>query len=178
MAEHDELQALLDEEERLQFDRFDNDAGLQLGLFLLEEARRRKLAVTIDVAHGEQQVFHAALDGTSADNDAWIQRKARSVRRFGHSSWYLGCMARAKGYDFHQKFLLDPAAFAAHGGSYPVLVRGTGMVGTVTVSGLPQKDDHAFVTKALGAFLAKREDAGRTAAREERPSGSGRQAQG
>jgi uncharacterized protein (UPF0303 family) len=155
MDDQENPQDLLAEEERLQFARFDNDTGLALGLFLLEQAGSRGHAVTIDVTHGEQQVFHAAMAGTSADNDAWVQRKARSVRRFGHSSWYLGCLARAKGYDFNAKFLLDPALYAAHGGSFPVRVRGTGLVGTVTVSGLPQKEDHLFVTEILAAFLAK-----------------------
>jgi uncharacterized protein (UPF0303 family) len=28
-----------------------------------------------------------------------------------------------------------------------------GVVGTVTVSGLPQADDHAFVTEMIGGFL-------------------------
>jgi uncharacterized protein (UPF0303 family) len=28
-----------------------------------------------------------------------------------------------------------------------------GVVGTVTVSGLPQADDHAFVTEMISAFL-------------------------
>jgi uncharacterized protein (UPF0303 family) len=156
MADYENPQDLLADEERLQFPRFDNDAALALGAFLLEQARSRGHAVTIDVTRGEQQVFHAAMPGTSADNDAWVQRKARSVRRFGHSSWYLGCLARARGYDFNQKFLLDPAEYAAHGGSFPVTVRGTGVVGTVTVSGLPQKEDHVFVTEMLEAFLANR----------------------
>ncbi|WP_027134114.1 heme-degrading domain-containing protein [Geminicoccus roseus] len=154
MADHENLQDLLADEERLQFARFDSDTALALGMFILEQARSRGHAVTIDVTRGAQQVFHAAMSGTSADNDAWVQRKARAVRRFGHSSWYLGCLARAKGYDFNQKFLLEPAEYAAHGGSFPVFVRGTGMVGTVTVSGLPQKEDHIFLTEVLDAFLA------------------------
>ncbi|WP_191059398.1 heme-degrading domain-containing protein [Geminicoccus harenae] len=155
MSDHEDLEELLAEEERLQFDRFDNDTALELGQFILTAARRRGLGVTIDITRGEQQIFHAALAGTSADNDAWVQRKARAVRRFGHSSWYLGCLSRAKGYDFHQKFLLDPAEFAPAGGSYPIAVRGTGLVGTVTVSGLPQKEDHIFLTEVLAEFLAR-----------------------
>jgi uncharacterized protein (UPF0303 family) len=43
--------------------------------------------------------------------------------------------------------------FAAHGGAFPVRIKDVGVVGTVTVSGLPQADDHAFVTEMIGAFL-------------------------
>jgi uncharacterized protein (UPF0303 family) len=41
-------------------------------------------------------------------------------------------------------------------GAFPVLVRGVGMLGTVTVSGLPQADDHRLVVDVLRAFLAER----------------------
>jgi uncharacterized protein (UPF0303 family) len=46
---------------------------------------------------------------------------------------------------------LDPRDHAAHGGSFPLLVRGTGCVGAVTVSGLPQRVDHELVVEALAA---------------------------
>src|SRR5579883_2636195 len=48
----------------------------------------------------------------------------------------------------------DPDLFAAHGGAFPVLVAGVGLVGTVAVSGLPQLEDHLLVVEALQAFLA------------------------
>ena len=48
---------------------------------------------------------------------------------------------------------LDPRDYTAHGGCFPIRVRGTGMVGTVTVSGLPQKEDHALVVETLGQVL-------------------------
>jgi uncharacterized protein (UPF0303 family) len=51
---------------------------------------------------------------------------------------------------------MGPAAadFAAHGGCFPIVVLGVGFVGTVTVSGLPQKDDHDLVVEALREHLA------------------------
>ena len=48
---------------------------------------------------------------------------------------------------------LDRDAYAAHGGAFPVTVRGVGVVGTVAVSGLPQLEDHAFVVRVLSDFL-------------------------
>ena len=54
--------------------------------------------------------------------------------------------------------------FAAHGGAFPIYVRGTGAVATVTVSGLPQKADHELVVEALSEIL------GRPGRRDARPA--------
>ncbi|MEV7214400.1 heme-degrading domain-containing protein [Kitasatospora cineracea] len=126
----------------------------RLGSLIVAVALERGLAVTVDIRRGEQQVFHVALPGTSADNDDWIRRKAAVVRRFGEASYLVGERHRAGG----RAFDLDPARYAAHGGSFPLLVRGTGMVGTVTVSGLPQLADHRLVTECLARHLAETQE--------------------
>jgi uncharacterized protein (UPF0303 family) len=144
---------LVAQEQRLQFTRFDNDDAWRLGCVLVELARERVLAVTVDVRRGEQQLFHCALPGTSADNDAWIERKIRVVRRYGNSSYLVGQRFRDEGTTFEEKSRLDPDRYAAHGGAFPVLVAGVGLVGTAAVSGLPQLEDHLLVVEALEAFL-------------------------
>lgn len=146
------LDELLDQERRLVLPGFDNDAALELGLLLMWTGRERRLPITVDVTRCGQQIFHAALPGTSTDNDHWIQRKTAVVLRFGHSSFYMGRSSALKGVPFHERFILDPLAFAAHGGSFPIVVAETGLVGTVTVSGLPQEDDHALVVEVLERF--------------------------
>ena len=154
MTEADRLAQLAEQEERLQFTKFDNETALALGQQLLTAARDRGLAVTISIRRNGQRLFHAALPGTSADNDAWIDRKSRVVDRYGHSSFFVGTQFRAKGGSFEEHSRLDLDQYAAHGGVFPVLVRGVGPVGTVGVSGLPQADDHAFVVEQLELFLA------------------------
>ena len=149
----DDLLARLEaEEEELQFTAFTNDTAWELGHALVAAARRDTLAVTVDIRRGEQQLFHYALAGTAADNDEWIERKNRVVRRFGHSTLY---MRAAEGDAFADNYLLDPKLYAAHGGAFPVIVRDVGVVGTVTVSGLPQEEDHRLVVSVLRAFLAQ-----------------------
>lgn len=151
-----QLEELLAQEEQLQFTTFTNAIAWELGCALVDAARRDRLAVTVDIRRGDHQLFHAALDGTAPNNDAWIERKNRVVRRFNHSSFYVGSKHRADGTDFAARELLDPREYAAHGGAFPVIVRGVGVVGTVTVSGLPQADDHRLVVDVLRAFLADR----------------------
>ncbi|MEV7553915.1 heme-degrading domain-containing protein [Amycolatopsis sp. NPDC089917] len=151
----DTLAVLAAQEERLVFRRFDNETALELGAHLLAVARDRALPVTVSVRRGDQRLFHASLPGTSADNDAWIDRKSRVVDRYGHSSFLVGERFRAKGTTFEAGSRLDPDLYAAHGGVFPVIVDGVGPVGTVGVSGLPQADDHAFVVEQLETFLAR-----------------------
>ena len=142
------LARALAEEKELQFGSFTNDDAWALGCALVEAARG--LPVAIDISRGEQRLFHAGLPGSAADNDAWIERKNRVVRRFGHSSYYMNVSSEG---EFNARYLLDESEFAAHGGAFPVIVRGVGVVGTVTVSGLPQEEDHRFVVGVLRAFL-------------------------
>jgi uncharacterized protein (UPF0303 family) len=42
-----------------------------------------------------------------------------------------------------------------HGGGFPILLEGTGPVGSVVISGLPQRDDHNMVIMALAKLLEK-----------------------
>jgi uncharacterized protein (UPF0303 family) len=146
---------LEDEERRLTFRRFDHADAWALGSLLVELATGRGLPVTIDIRRGRQQMFHAALAGTVADNDEWIARKVRVVERYGASSFLVGRRLAAKGQELDAGMGVDPAEYAAHGGAFPVRVADVGVVGVVTVSGLPQADDHALVIEAVEAWLAR-----------------------
>ena len=142
------------EERDLEFTRFDNDDAWRLGCLLVELAQERGLPVTVDIRRGPQQLFHAAMPGTTPDNDSWVERKVRVVERFGASSYLMGMRARAKGITFAAQHDLPLQEYAAHGGCFPVRVRDVGVIGTVTVSGLPQAEDHALVVEAVRGFLA------------------------
>ncbi|MCU0259459.1 MAG: heme-degrading domain-containing protein [Ilumatobacteraceae bacterium] len=153
MTDDELLRALADDERRLRFSSFTNDDAIALGLALLDAARQEQAPVAIDVRRNGQQLFHAALDGTSADNDEWIRRKCNVVDRFGHSSFYVGTLCRVQGGTIEEVFGVDPREYADHGGAFPVIVHGVGVVGTVAVSGLPQADDHRLVVEVLERLL-------------------------
>ncbi|MGW0562613.1 heme-degrading domain-containing protein [Streptomyces sp. NPDC003016] len=140
------------QERRLVLPRFTHEDAWALGSLLVELARERDAPVAIDIRRGTQQLFHCALPGSSADNDAWIDRKRRVVERYAESSYLVGTRFRAKGTAFEDSSRLDPDVYAAHGGAFPVAVEGAGVIGTVTVSGLPQAEDHAMVVEALTRF--------------------------
>jgi uncharacterized protein (UPF0303 family) len=146
----EELQA---QERRLVFRQFTHDDAWALGSLLVELARERQAPVAIDIHRGGQQLFHAALPGSTPENDVWITRKRRVVERYHCASYLVGTRFRAKGTTFEESSRLDPGEYAAHGGSFPINVEGVGVIGAVTVSGLPQLEDHRFVVEALETFL-------------------------
>ena len=143
------IEQVEEQQRRLQLTRFDNDDAWALGCRLVELGRQRALPITVDIRRHGHQLFHASLPGTAPDNDTWVVRKARVVDRFGAPSFLVGLRARAKGTTVEDQHGLPLQEYAAHGGSFPLTIRDVGVVGTVTVSGLPQADDHALVVEAL-----------------------------
>jgi uncharacterized protein (UPF0303 family) len=154
MTDYPPLGQLAAEEAELVLPRLTNDDAIALGLALVDAARAEALPVAVDVRRGDQVLFHAGLEGSAATNDAWVERKVRVVRLVGTSSLRAGAEAAAKATTFADQQLVDPRQYAAHGGAFPLVVRDVGLVGVVTVSGLPQVEDHRLVVRVLREFIA------------------------
>ena len=151
--QHSLIASLEAQEEQLVFIRFSNEDAWRLGSAMVAVAIERALPVTIDIRRHGQQLFHVALPGTTAENDSWIERKVNVVNRFAAASYLVGRRLAARGSALDEELGVDPRLFAAHGGAFPIRISEVGVVGSVTVSGLPQADDHAFVVEMLEAFL-------------------------
>ncbi|WP_020654461.1 heme-degrading domain-containing protein [Massilia niastensis] len=147
------LDTLLRQEQVLQFDSFSNDTALEIGLKLIGMARASKKSVAVEIARNGTVLFAHGMNGTTRDHGDWIRRKSNLVNRTGHSSFYIHTQVRQNGGDHDAIPTLDARDYAAHGGSFPIVVRGTGQVGTITVSGLPGVEDHAMVVAALKDYL-------------------------
>jgi uncharacterized protein (UPF0303 family) len=147
------IQELEKQEKELQFSEFTSVTALEIGLRLIEKAKNENKAVTIDIYCNGQQLFHYAFEGTSPDNDQWIIRKNKVVNRFHKSSLYVGTRLLQSGKSIEEKYLLSSLEYAPHGGAFPIRINNVGVVGTITVSGLPQKEDHALVVAVIGDYL-------------------------
>ncbi|KAL0085034.1 hypothetical protein J3Q64DRAFT_1745227 [Phycomyces blakesleeanus] len=144
------LPGLLEEEAKCQFTRFTSEDALKLGLGIIDIAKTNfTRPITIDITLAGNQLFRYAMDGTSPDNSQWIQRKSNTVLRFRHSSFYMGQYCASQGVSFGQKYYVSETEYACHGGSFPLIIKNVGVVGTITVSGLAQQDDHNLVVKAI-----------------------------
>jgi uncharacterized protein (UPF0303 family) len=149
-----DLARIAEQERRLRFARFDAAAAWGLGCRIgaLAEARGAA-ALVADVEAGGLQLFRCVLGEATPDNAEWARRKRNTVLRFRRSSYGVGLSLRAQGTTLEAKAGAGPADFAAHGGGFPLLLEGTGCVGAVVVSGLPQREDHALVVEALAGTL-------------------------
>lgn len=149
-----DLVRIAQQEERLQFDRFDADTAWEIGgrLKAAAEALRRPVAIDIALAAG-QTLFAFAMRGTTPDNLDWIRRKKNVVLRYHRCSYAIGLELRQKNVTLRERIGVDERDYAAHGGCFPIRLRGTGCIGTITVSGLPQRQDHGLVVAVLAAYL-------------------------
>jgi len=152
MPVQDDIAAIVVQEATLTLPGFTPDTAWQLGTMLRDLALARKIALVIDIRRfgsPHQQLFYCALAGTTPDNQRWVQRKINVVARFHKSSYHVGRLLEQAGLTFSQRYDLPVEDYAAHGGSFPLNVEGAGIVGAVTVSGLPQREDHNLVVEAL-----------------------------
>ncbi len=155
MGLSEDLERVALQEHELRLPRLDARVAWELGLRLRTLAEERGLAVVIDVRRFGQPLFYAALAGTTPDNAEWVRRKSNVVARFHHSSYAVGLKLKAKSETLAEQQGLPLADFAAHGGSFPLAVESAGVVGSVTVSGLPQRADHELVVEALCGLLGR-----------------------
>jgi uncharacterized protein (UPF0303 family) len=149
--DHD-LSRIAVQEETLRFDAFDLSTAWVLGKLLYDLCSERKFGVAIDISLHGMPVFYVALPGSTPDNANWIRRKRAMVLRYFRSSYASGLDLKKAGKTVSDSGL-SPDDFAPHGGSFPINVIGTGCIGAVTVSGLPQRDDHNLVVEALALML-------------------------
>lgn len=153
------LQTLQKQVQELRFITLDLDTTWKIGTLIREAGVEGKLPIAIDIAVGQQTVFHAALPGSSADNDAWARRKAAVTNRYLEPSLAVGIRFDLESEGFDHSSRLPVNDYAAHGGAFPLLLNTGIPVGHVVVSGLPAIHDHALVATAIHHVLAEQTEA-------------------
>lgn len=153
MSLNDELALLIRQEETLQFSRFNEETAWQLGSLLYQQATAESWPLVIDVRRFDRPLFFAARAGITSDNLAWVARKNNTVQRFLRSSYRIRYQLALEGLDISERYFLSPAEYASVGGGFPIIVRGSGVIGSVTVSGLPDRQDHQIIVDALCKLL-------------------------
>lgn len=144
-----DIPQLAKQEDLLQLDRFDATTAWRLGSNIKAHCEAHGLALTIEIRLAKETVFFYAMPGTGPINADWARRKRNVVDLLQRSSYAVGVGYAHNGGSVESNLGLPTRDYAAHGGSFPLRVRGVGVVGTVTVSGVPQRQDHAIVVEML-----------------------------
>lgn len=150
-----DLKVIAQQEAVLQFSRFDQSTAWAIGLKLKELCEINGVGVTIEVRLNCETVFFFAMPGTTPSNADWTRRKRNTVELLHQSSYAVGLTLKQEHATLEEKMGLSARDFAAHGGSFPIRIQGMGCIGVVTISGLPQRDDHNYVASVLSDCLDK-----------------------
>ncbi|GHV85053.1 UPF0303 protein [Spirochaetia bacterium] len=141
------------QEELLVFPQFNRQDGWDLGHVFAEIIAEKKLPAPICIRLlSGLIVFQWAGEGTNADNDYWMIRKFRMVRDIEQSTLLSVAQFQKKGETLEGRGL-DPRRYAAAGGGFPIRIAGSGLAAVVTVSGLPQVEDHALLVEGISKYL-------------------------
>jgi uncharacterized protein (UPF0303 family) len=149
------LQQLENVEKELQFETFTNDDALNLGMTLIDYAKENNKAVAIHIERNRVPLFTHLMNGTSEENVFWLYRKKRIVDHYNRSSHYIRARFEEQGTTHDESSLLQSSDYQAVGGSFPIRIKGIGVIGTVTVAGLTPQVDHDYAVEGVKRFLKK-----------------------
>lgn len=153
MTASQDIEIVRNQERKLVFRRFDETAAFAIGSMIRDRAVAEKLALVCDVRLWDRPLFYCSMPGTTADNPDWVRRKANTVKRFGKSTYRMVLEKQFDGRLFPPERSVDQKDFALAGGGFPIAVEGTGIIGSITASGLHERDDHGVIVAAIIDYL-------------------------
>ncbi len=149
MTPDEDLLVLQQQEQLLCFSSFGAEEAWRLGSRLRGSLLARGAAGSMEIDLAGHLLFACATAGAAPGQANWIRRKRNTVRHFARSTYAVGRKLERDGTTLLISNGLSEVDFAAHGGGFPLMLKGTGMVGSVVLSGLPQREDHNLVIEAL-----------------------------
>ena len=148
-----DITLILAQEQALVFPTFSEATAWDIGAKIREIATSRGQGVFIDIRLWDRVLFTHAMAGTSSDNEDWVRRKVNVVKRFQCASYRKGLELKRDGKVLDAAVGCNPIDYAAHGGGFPVRMVGGPIIGCITVSNLPQREDHKLAVEAIAAVL-------------------------
>lgn len=146
------IEALRRQEAELVFTSFDEGVAFAIGSAIRGRAAAEGLKIVVAIRFWNRMLFYAALPGSSGDNWHWAGRKSNVVERWGKAS-YRALIENKRNRTYASNEDADPKAYSLHGGAFPIIVKGVGAIGSITVSGLPETEDHRVVVETIADHL-------------------------
>jgi uncharacterized protein (UPF0303 family) len=153
MAHESDITRIKEQEQELMFPAFSESDALAIGLAIVRSLESAGKGGLVDVSLWDRQLFAHSMAGASADNADWVRRKINVVRRFHVSSYRKALEMLDAGREFEVARGTEPKDYAAAGGGFPIRLKNGPVIGCVTVSGLPMREDHQEAVCAIAAHL-------------------------
>jgi len=153
MAVAEDIETIKRQEAALVFAAFDEAVAFKIGSAIRDRALAENMPIIVDIRTFDRPLFYAAMPGSNASNPDWARRKINVVKRYLRSTYRMVLEQQRPDRSFKVGEGLDIADYVLAGGGFPVTVKGAGVIGAITVSGLPERDDHGVVVEAICNYL-------------------------
>jgi uncharacterized protein (UPF0303 family) len=149
-----DLERVALQEQRLQFDRFDAEVAWKIGSALRSAAEDQGKSVAIDITLAGAPLFYSSMPGATPNNAEWIRRKKNVLNRFHKSTYAIALEYQRNDTTLEARTGAPLVDFVTAGGCFPIRLKGSAAVlGSITVSGLPERQDHELVVRVLAEHL-------------------------
>lgn len=152
MEETNDIQALMNsvqtQETAYEFERIDEELALQMGLYVIRRARKMGKPVATRITLNRRTLFAFSMAGTKPESDNWIRRKENITYATNGSSYYWECWCEQGVHPLEWRGM-SYEDYAPAGGCFPLRIKGAGMVGTLTISGMASHEDHALAFETV-----------------------------
>lgn len=142
------MERIKTQETMYEFDRIDEDLALQMGIYVVRRAKEIGKPVATRITLNRRTLFAYSMPGTKPESDNWIRRKENMSYATNGSSYYWECWCELGEHPFEWRGVTY-ADYAPAGGCFPLFVKGVGMVGTLTISGMASHEDHALAYETV-----------------------------
>jgi uncharacterized protein (UPF0303 family) len=153
MAKENYIKTVEAQEAKLQFPHFSKKDAWDLGNIIAQDIVNRKLpaSVSIRLANG-LIVYQYMAEGASLFNEYWMTRKFNTAMVLEES----GLLTTLKGLEQGQTIEdrgLNMKDHCSCGGSFPIRIKGGGIVGIALISGLFHFIDHGLLVDGIAKYL-------------------------
>ena len=147
------LEEVIRQEKVCQLDHFTQKDVRKMAEITMSICDEYQMNFAVQIYLNGVTVYKYLPEGTGKLHEIWLQKKIETVLMMGGMStmriWAMGHeMGQVRKQDFYPSDNIVQC-----GGGFPIHVKGVGVIGTITVSGLPQEQDHAFVVGGIREYL-------------------------
>lgn len=153
MSKADDIKLIIEQEKALVFPEFSENIAFKIGSLLRDAGLANEHALAIEIRTGDRPLFYAALPGSTGDNQHWLRRKANVVQRLHKASYRVVLEHNGPDDFFGPRRGLDNMDYVLAGGGFPIRVKHAGVIGSICLSGLHERDDHRLVVDAIADHL-------------------------